>query len=279
MTAPTITILSALQRTDGSFLVDIGFEVADVDLDDLTINLAEFSLDGVLFSTATPQTFDRQHDAVSPLTGITAVPKSFNFVWNAFQDLAENAFDNIDFKIEVTDGVTPVSDTFNDIIVNTLVPITEGQVQQDRLNRRKLVDRLPSDFFGFGLIAPFERVSSDFRTASGITLIKARIKQIINTRGISPSGTLGELPWLPDFGVNIEELRHLPNDDVLPELAFISIGRGIARHEPLVELLGVKAIQDDTTMRLELMFGVKGSNDPNNLVFADTNKFILEVGL
>ena len=84
---------------------------------------------------------------------------------------------------------------------------------------------------------------------------------------------------MPDFGVNIEELRHLPNDDVLPELAFISIGRGIARHEPLVELLGVKAIQDDTTMRLELMFGVKGSNDPNNLVFADTNKFILEVGL
>lgn len=279
MTAPTITILSALQRTDGSFLVDIDFEVADIDLDSLTINLVEFD-NGAGFLTTTPQTFDRQHTAVSPLTGITAVPKTFRFVWNAFTDLVEGNFEDIDFKIEIDDGVTPVSDIFTPVTVNTISLDTEEEVRDARLRRRKFVDRRSKDFLGFGLVIPFERGSSDFKSAGGVELVKSGIRQLLRTRGQGPDGMLGELPWRPDFGTAIEELRHLPNDDYLIEEAYEFITEALERtdFEPRIEILDIEAEVKNQTLSLNIAFTIISKNIPENQVVLADDIHIIEVG-
>lgn len=278
MAAPTITILSATQRTDGSFLVDVDFEVADADLDNLTINLAEFKQGTGAFAAALPQLSDRKHDAVSPLTGITAVPKTFRFVWNAFLDLSEGDFDDVSFKIEVTDGVTPVSDTLASIEVNTIAPETQDQITNKRLTRRRQADRTLLSFLGFGLLAPFTRGSNDFKAAGGIELIQSAVRQVLFTRGESPVST-GEIPWRPDFGTPLDFLRFQPNDEVLREIAFLFMARSIDLHEPRVRLVDVEIEQVDTTFTMRMVFDTITENVPENEVLIEDKTFVIEVGL
>ena len=55
---------------------------------------------------------------------------------------------------------------------------------------------------GSGLVHPFRRLAaSDFVSATGESLIKSNISQIIGTRR-------GEIPWMPEFGLDIEKYRH-----------------------------------------------------------------------
>lgn len=278
MAAPTITILSATQRTDGSFLVDVDFEVADTDLDNLTINLTQFKQGSGVFAAALPQLSDRQHSAVSPLTGITAVPKTFRFVWNAFLDLPEGDFIDVSFKVEVTDGVTPVSDTLASIAVNTIAPDTEDVVKNRRLTRRRQTDKTLLSFLGFGLITPFERGGNDFKAAGGIELVKAAVRQVLFTRGESPIST-GEIPWRPDFGTPLDLLRFQPNDEILREIAFLSMARSIDLHEPRVRLVDVEIEQKDTTFTMRMSFDTITKNVSENEVLIEDKTFVIEVGL
>lgn len=278
MAAPTITILSATQRTDGSFLVDIDFEVADADADNLNILATEFIENGGSLTAASAQLSDRKHDAVSPLTGITATPKTFRFVWNAFQDLTEGDFNNISFRIEVDDSTTPAEDTLTSIEANTIVPASSTDIRARRVTRRKLVDRSPLDFLGFGLIIPFERGSRDFKAAGGVDLIKSSVRQILLTRGESPI-SVGELPWRPDFGTALHNLRYQPNDDELADLAFSFIAEALSDFEPRVELREVQVITEDSVFTMRILFDIISENVPGNEVFLDDQTFLVELGL
>jgi len=280
MVAPTISILSATQRTDGSFLVDVIFEVADADGDNLTIIDTEFSENGGALTAAQAQLSDRKHTAVSPLTGITITPKFFQFVWNAFQDLSEDDFNSVSFRIEVTDGVTPVEDTLTNIEVNTEVPPTIDEIRQNRLTRRRRVDRSPLDFLGFGLVIPFERGSSDFKFASGITLIESSLRQLLLTRG-ETGNSVGEIPWRPDLGASPEQFRQRRNDPILAQRIFTYVAGRIPgeQGDPRIILKDVQAIQQDTTFTLRFVFDIIDENVPENRVFLEDRSVVVEVGL
>lgn len=66
------------------------------------------------------------------------------------------------------------------------------------MRRKSVLNRI----FGCGLVAPLRRAASyDFVAGEGVALIASSIRQILKTR-------LGELPWKPEFGVDLEPFRH-----------------------------------------------------------------------
>jgi phage baseplate assembly protein W len=63
-----------------------------------------------------------------------------------------------------------------------------------------------SDFLGHGLQYPFQRDGKQaFAAAGGTDHIDAKIAFVLGTN-------IGELPWLTDFGSNLDSLRHLDNN-------------------------------------------------------------------
>jgi phage baseplate assembly protein W len=89
--------------------------------------------------------------------------------------------------------------------------------------------------YGYGLLLPFRRTSSnDFLAGGGEALIRAAVRQILGT-------VRGELPWRPRFGAGLWNLRHLRNSEALPELARIAIQDSLRRWEPRVEVVEVTA--------------------------------------
>jgi phage baseplate assembly protein W len=90
---------------------------------------------------------------------------------------------------------------------------------------------LPS-FLGSGLLRPFRRdEKNDFASGSGVDLVAACAGQVLGTRATSPSG-VGEIPWRPEFGSNLQALRHAQNDDALGDLGVVYVGEALRRWEP-----------------------------------------------
>jgi phage baseplate assembly protein W len=66
----------------------------------------------------------------------------------------------------------------------------------------RTLDAFKRTVTGNGLVHPLRRLgSNDFLSACGESLVKASISQICGTRR-------GELPWRPDFGLDVERYRH-----------------------------------------------------------------------
>ena len=104
MADPLVDDLDAVQRdAETTFLVDVSFAV--VSPDGLDASLAvEWARDPAgPWAPASAQSFDRKHDASAPLSGlpVAAPGKGFNFVWNAFEDLPEGAFNDVHLRLTV----------------------------------------------------------------------------------------------------------------------------------------------------------------------------------
>lgn len=92
-----------------------------------------------------------------------------------------------------------------------------------------------ADPLGFGIIRPFRRVpTNDFATASGASLVRAAVGQVLGT-------ARGDVPWRPSFGTILTRLRHMRNVQALPEIARISIEDALKRWEPRIQVTDVSA--------------------------------------
>jgi len=94
-------------------------------------------------------------------------------------------------------------------------------------------------FLGSGLLRPFLRdQKNDFASGSGTDLIAACVGQVLGTKRSTPNGT-GEIPWRPEFGSALQELRHQNNDDVLGDLGVVYVGEALRRWEPRARVTSV----------------------------------------
>jgi uncharacterized protein len=81
----------------------------------------------------------------------------------------------------------------------------------------------------------------------------------------------GERPMLPDFGCGIHDYVFAPADaDTAGRLAF-EVRNALARWEPRIDVVDVtvtpSTIEGNGCLMLDVLYKVKGANDPRNLVF------------
>ena len=113
-----------------------------------------------------------------------------------------------------------------------------------------------------GLIDTFVRGANDVASASGVDLDLANLRQLLATEQ-------GELPWRPEFGVGFEVLRHVPNDDMLSELAATRVRDAVARWLPDLPLEAVDARRsprDSERLQVAVRIRARAGAPPSELV-------------
>lgn len=112
-------------------------------------------------------------------------------------------------------------------------------------------------FLGSGLLRFLRDQKNDFASGSGAELIAARVGQVLGTKRTTPNGT-GEIPWRPEFGSALQELRHQNNDDVLADLAVVYVGEALRRWESRARVASVtpRRTPDGSGLVLDVKFDV-----------------------
>jgi len=102
----------------------------------------------------------------------------------------------------------------------------------------RALDSFKRSITGNGLVHPLRRLAgSDFVSAAGESLVKASVSQICGTRR-------GELPWRPDFGLDVERYRH-SNVTVAKEMRLSEeVAKTIARFEERASIRQCAARKD-----------------------------------
>jgi uncharacterized protein len=123
-----------------------------------------------------------------------------------------------------------------------------------------------------GIVRPFRRDGrSDFRTASGVELVRSAVGQILGTMGASES-TQGEIPWRTEEGSLLYLLRNRKNDSALQELARVYVVEALQRWEPRVKVTSVvvtrERVEGDNTLAIRLKYDLLSTNTSGNNVVA-----------
>lgn len=93
-----------------------------------------------------------------------------------------------------------------------------------------------SDPLGNGLIRPFRRSQrNDFLTGFGVPEVLSGVGQVLGT-------PLGTLPWRPDFGCDLDKLRHKKNGPTTPDLARLFVENALRQWEPRAQLTSVEIL-------------------------------------
>jgi phage baseplate assembly protein W len=100
----------------------------------------------------------------------------------------------------------------------------------------------PLVVLGAGLVRPITR-GRDFTNGSGNESISSNVGQVLGT-------IPGTLPWRPEFGCRVHQLRHRANTPALRELARLYVEQAVTKWEPhaqvtRVELLPRKSASDN----------------------------------
>ncbi len=270
---------TVVQRdTLASFLADVNIELTHPTAQDMTAILVEFALGDVAgpFSPATAQTFDRQHDAVAPVSGIPAAApgKVINYVWQPFFDLPEGTFTDVFVKISVTSNPTTTT------ILGPLTIVTSAPTQVDLLAqaqaRRAQLERTPLDFLGCGLLIPFTRGSRDFVNGCDVDLVRSGVAQVLGTRA-AHGDFLGDLRWRPEFGNKLWVLRHRNNDPTLQGQAVAFVLEAL-RFEPRVQVTEV-AIErgEPNELRIRVRYQIISENVDDNRVAVPEFEEVVDV--
>ena len=79
----------------------------------------------------------------------------------------------------------------------------------------------------------------------------------------------GERPMRPDFGCAIHDFVFAPADAATAGQIAFEVRSALDRWEPRITVLDVlvSAVDDRTTLHIEIRYAVRGTNDPRNLVF------------
>jgi len=122
-------------------------------------------------------------------------------------------------------------------------------------------------FLGTGLLRPFRRDQKlDFASASGETLVRACVGQILGTMCANDTGTVqGELPWRPEFGSLLYYLKH-HKGPLLQQLAQVYVARALARWEPRVVITASQVTLSETLLTIRIRYNVIDRNVPGNQV-------------
>ncbi len=85
-----------------------------------------------------------------------------------------------------------------------------------------------------GLMRPISR-GRDLRSGTGVELILSNVGQVLGTE-------VGTLPWLPEFGSELQSLRNRANGPVLRELARFRVDQALSRWEPRAQSQDVQLL-------------------------------------
>ena len=93
-----------------------------------------------------------------------------------------------------------------------------------------------ADPLGSALIRPFRRTErNDFLQGFGVPEVLSAIGQVLGT-------SKGTLPWRPDFGCDLERLRHQPNSATTEDLARVFVQDALQQWEPRAQLTSVDRV-------------------------------------
>lgn len=279
---PTGRWVSAAQRGDKTYLVDAKFSMwkdtgahlygnykygahkygPDDTVSTATLISAEYSTDGGLtWNTASPQTYDRKHSAVNPLS-FTALETEFDFVWNAFWDLPDDFEGSVLFRVTISGStIVLTSDPFwVSTVVGTVQSVAKKPVTAFKID----------DYLGEGPVAPWRRGPQDFMMARGKDLVASAIRQILATKAATNRWG-GELEWDPGFGSLFWTLKHDRGDETTAELAagFAELALEI---EPRVIITGARVEYQEQpggarAMFIYVTYKLIRGNMPDNQVF------------
>jgi uncharacterized protein len=103
----------------------------------------------------------------------------------------------------------------------------------------------------------------------GIELV-TRTREVEEAIRIILSTAPGERPMRPDFGCGIHDFVFAPADAATAGQIAFEVRSALDRWEPRITVLDVLVTADpaDTaTLRIEIRYELRGTNDPRNLVF------------
>lgn len=132
---------------------------------------------------------------------------------------------------------------------------------------------------GYGLTWPLRRIaSSDFLAAEGESLIRSCIAQILGTRP-------GELPWRPDFGIDLEFYRNKNNNEALSQEISAAIVTALSDWEPRIEVSSCQTTIESTeiigyprnVLRVRVLWAVRtgASAEDNNVLIGPVSQEVV----
>lgn len=127
-----------------------------------------------------------------------------------------------------------------------------------------------NSLIGRGLLIPFRRQGRDFVEGSGLILLRSSISQILSTRK-------GEIRWRPDFGLDVERMRHRNiTEEFMGELE-ADILDSILTHEPRVDVVSVvlERLRNSTKITAKVTWRALAQSGRGNTVL--TGEEITEV--
>lgn len=125
-----------------------------------------------------------------------------------------------------------------------------------------------TSYLGHGLATPFTRASNDFHDAEDLESVKSALGQILGTKAQGERAQ-GELPWRPEFGSLLYQLRHRNQTAGFRMFATHFVRDAVARWEPRVRVVDVSVVTDPRTPRsvvIRVVFHVLDRNVAANRV-------------
>lgn len=121
---------------------------------------------------------------------------------------------------------------------------------------RKTVD-LFSDFLNDFSAHP---ISGDIARLRNETAIRQSIKNIILTN-------IGERPFQPTIGSNINRALFEPNDEIIANELLFHIETALNNHEPRATILSVSVVNDrePNSVSINIVYSIINSHNPQNL--------------
>lgn len=130
---------------------------------------------------------------------------------------------------------------------------------------------LNQEFLGRGLLQPLQRIgAADFKSASGIPLVREAVKQIIGT-------VRGEIRWRPTFGVRIAKHKNKPNTDERASLLSDELMGAIKQNEPRISTLEVSVTNTDNKLIANISWAVVETNVSSNNVLVGPDNFSVTI--
>jgi phage baseplate assembly protein W len=133
------------------------------------------------------------------------------------------------------------------------------------------LNKVRNTLVGYGLIAPLRRhAGKDFSTGGGDALIKSQVAQVLNTR-------IGEVPWKPTFGVNLDQYRHRAGAEGLADVIADTVTDALQEWIEVISVTSALVEMGQGLIKIKVMWRVMSQTTPSNAVLVGPNVTEVEV--